>query len=419
MQIEFTSRGLLIGFFRQIRKFLVIFLTVVVTGVVYIIAATPAYEAAGSMLIKFGNDISTRMIQSEDGNPSIISQNDRREVMQSNVEILQSRSLILSVIKETGPEKIYPDLAERYTSNDALVEEVYKQLGKGDLTIKASQTSNVVTIKMQNPDPLITEWFVSRLMATFIERQSEIFNKPQTAFLKEQVKLSAEKLAGSQKALKAFKVEKGISSIEQELAELLRQKSDTGTVSLETIDNAWDRLSDLQSEETRLRSVYRADSPQVVRAHANVVLAKNLLRQRQSELKARTDSATDTIDKRIAALEDQRSTYNDLIHQVEIDEKNYKNYQIRSEEARVNETLNQQSITSVVVIDEPTVPNKPVHPRKTIILALCLLFGLVLGTGISLAFETFDQRFSSPTQVSALLGVPVMACFNADSCRST
>jgi LPS O-antigen subunit length determinant protein (WzzB/FepE family) len=97
---------------------------------------------------------------------------------------------------------------------------------------------------------------------------------------------------------------------------------------------------------------------------------------------------------------------------VSVDEQNYRNYLLRSENARINESLNRNSITPIVVMDEPGVPTKPIRPRKLLVLAMCLLGGLVFGTGTALAFETLDPRYTTPSQIADVLGVPVLANFS-------
>jgi tyrosine-protein kinase Etk/Wzc len=411
MPVEFTLRGLLSACFRQGWMLLILLLTIPLAGFVYITVTDPVYEAGGSLLIKFGHDMASEITHTADG-AMVISQDDRREMMQSNIDILQSKTLLTSLVKEIGVENIYPGITERSGNADLAQEEAIKKLEKSDLTIKADPQSNIINIKMQNRDPQVVSLLAMRLMEMFMKRQSEIYAKPQTNFLQEQIKQSSAKLEQSQQQLKDFKAKNGVSSIEEELAELLRQKGDTSTMSLESVDSAWDKLSELQSQETQLLTIYRPDSPQVQHLHESVVLAQKQLQHRKGELQSRTGGAVKQIDKRIALLERLRGEYNDLVRQVEIDEKNYNNLQQRNEEARLGDVLSRKNITSVVPVDEPTAPVKPVHPRKFMIMAISLLSALVLSFLVVLVRETLDQRFRSPEQMLLTLGVPVMACFN-------
>ena len=324
MKIELTTRGLLTVFFRQRRKFMVVLLVMMISGIAYVNIARPAYEASGRLLVKFGRDAGSGTIW-PDQTGMVISQNDRREIMESNIEILSSHDLLLAVVHDIGAEKLYPDLAEKKTDSEEPEEVAIRRILTSDLNVKSGQQSNIISVSLLNRDPKIAAAFVHRLFELFISRQSEVYNKPQTMFLKEQVDNASAKLQKSQEALQTFKALYGISSIDDELAELLRQKSDAGTVSLQSADDAWEKLADLQAKEKQMRATYRADSPQVQRIHQSVLLAEQQLRTRQSDKGSRIGHAASKINKRIAELEAQRTQYNDLARQVKIDETNYKN----------------------------------------------------------------------------------------------
>lgn len=409
MNIELTTRGVLSAFFRQRQRFMAVFLTVLACGVLYLALAKPEYEAAGSLLVRFGHDTASEVTRSE-GSPQVISQNDRRELMQSNMDILESHNLLRTVINELGAEALYPGITARVAGSDTPEEAAIRRL-HNDLTVKSSQQSNVIDVSLFNGDPKLAAAFIHRLFELFITRQSEVFNKPQTDFIQEQVAQAQAKLEHSQKELENFKARSGISSLDTELAELLRQKADTGTVSLGTMDDAWAKLADLQSKERQMLATYQPDSPQVKRMRENVRLARRQLEERQDDLSSRTGKATAKIDQRITVLEAKRKRYNDLLRQVEIDEENYKNYQFRAEDARIGDRMNQRNISSIAVVDEPVVPTRQARPRRTLVAAMTLLSALVLAGGIAFLFETFDQRFTAPEQLARVLGVPVMASF--------
>lgn len=411
MRIEPTMRGWMTALFRQRRKFNFVFLLIMVSGLAYILFTKPEFEAAGSLLVKFGRGATPEIARTDNTSPEIITQSDRRETIQSDMEILQSHALLLEIVHSFGAEKIYPNITKKVAGIDDPEEAVIRELWKGDLIVKSAPQSNIIEVHMINKDPQIAALFVHELFKRFIARQSEVFNKPQTNFLENEVKEAAAKLKKSQESLEKFKEEKGISSLNDEMAELLRQKSDAAAASLDANDDAWARLSELQEKEAQMRATYLPSSPLVTRQHELVVLAQKQLAQRQADQASRVNGATARINKRIAQLEAQRNQYRDLARQVAIDEENYKTYQLRSENARINDLLNRNSITPIVVVDEPVVPVKPIRPRKMLILATCLIAALVFGTGTALVFETLDPRFTEPTQISEILGVPVMANF--------
>jgi tyrosine-protein kinase Etk/Wzc len=400
------------AFFRQRRKFAIVFLLIMAGGVNYIAFTKSQYEAAGSLLVKFGRDATPEIARTEGNEPSIITQGDRRETIESDMQILQSHGLLYEIVHGLGAENLYPGITGRVKGTDDPDEAVIRDLWKGDLIVKSNPQSNVIDIRLLNQNPQLAAQFVHTLFQRFIARQSEVFNKPQTNLLEIEVKEAAAKLEASQTALETFKAQNGISSIDDELDELLRQKTDAGTLALDEDNDAWARLAEMQAKEKEMLATYLPDSPLVIRQHESVVLAQKQLRQRQAAQHERITASTTQINKRIAELEMQRSHYNDLQRQVEIGEQNYKNYNLRSENARINELLNRNRITPIVVVDEPVVPIKPAYPRRKLIMGMCLLAGLIFGAGTALVFETLDPRFTAPAQISEVLGVPVMANFS-------
>jgi capsular exopolysaccharide synthesis family protein len=64
---------------------------------------------------------------------------------------------------------------------------------------------------------------------------------------------------------------------------------------------------------------------------------------------------------------------------------------------------------NVRIVDSAREAQKPIKPHKSLVLAVGLLTGLLLGSGLSLAREWRDARLSSPTEVQNLLRIPVIA----------
>ena len=153
----------------------------------------------------------------------------------------------------------------------------------------------------------------------YIARQAEIYDKPQTVFLAEQVKAAQRQNWKPRRRSWNNSGRKTVSrpsirscwnfnaSVARQALHLLKRWTAHGI-----------SFPDLQSEEKRLRAIYLPDSPEVLRAHQNVTLAETQLSSRQGDLRARAGSVTAKINRRIATLERQRHAYDDLARQVEI-----------------------------------------------------------------------------------------------------
>lgn len=423
MQINPTSRDILSALFCRKNTAIAVFLFCIIVGGAYLLFATPLYEGAGSLLVRFGHEATPDVsVADPSKNPTELSQNDRKEVIESDIEILKSHDMLMTLVKEFGAVNLYPALSEPDFSGETPEERAIYKLLHDDLTVKDATQSDVIEVDFLNHDTKLAVAFVNRMFQLFIERQSEVYNNPQAAFLAEQVNIAAERLARSEAALHEFKTSNGLSSMEDELEQLLKEKADASTVAFQAVDDAKTQLNDLQAKETELLATYRADSPVVARVRDNIALAQTQIHEREQELQ-NTSGAGDAaqpnllklhlyaIDARIADLENKRSHYNELVRQASIDEENYKSYRTRSEEARVNEKLNEKNITRISVVDHPVETIKPARPRLLLTVALTLFAAIVFGLGSAICLELWDERFTRPEQLAAFMGIPLMACF--------
>lgn len=420
MQIELTSRGLITTLFRHRLKLVASFVFCVFIAFAYLMTATPAYESVGSLLVKFGRAATPDVFDFK-GDGVEVSQNDRREIMQSNIQILQSRDLLRTLVHDFGVETLYPGLTATLRPGDNPVESAINRLQSDDLIAKSALNSDIIEVHLFNQDPRLAAKFLQKLFDAFIFLQSDVYNKAQTDFLSEQVKQAEEKLHQSQKALRDYKEQVGISSIDQELQRLLEQKMTASNIALTAMDKAKERLEELEAKETELLATYHPSSPAVQKIRQSIAKARQQVEQRQFDLQnnGRNDDGSQTfvsaemtrIQQRIEKLEAVRTRHDDLERQVKIDEENYKTFATRSEAARVNQTLNEQKITRITVLDTPMSATRPARPRKLVTLIFAIMAGALIGLGAALIAETMDDRFSTPSQLSHSLQLPVLASF--------
>lgn len=65
-------------------------------------------------------------------------------------------------------------------------------------------------------------------------------------------------------------------------------------------------------------------------------------------------------------------------------------------------------VNNIAVVDAAETPDKPSSPRMVLNLAIAILAGLVLGTGLALALNQVDEAIADPAEVERRLGLPLL-----------
>jgi uncharacterized protein involved in exopolysaccharide biosynthesis len=496
MVIQMTARGLLNSVFRQRRAFLSVFLLFVGLGTAYCIIATPIFESTSAFIVKFGGREPSAGQMSMTSVSIPAEQAERREIMNTQALILASDDLLIDVIKQVGPLNIYPGPPSIFVqivhgiidmlpiprtpmTERQQLQDILERLTR-DLRVDVEKDSNVVTIRLRNPDPDIAVDVLNKIVTQFRERQAQVYSGTESKFLADQVEEARAKLSASQLRLQQFLTDSAVNSLEDERTGLYllqgqvqkdyvtaqariseaesRRDSLLGslkkvveTVSLsdegdryKSVDDARSRLADLVARRAELHN-YRDDSTTVRDLVAQVHSAEDQLNQRMHESVARTRTGVNpvfqqiqidllraegdlraargsaepmegqlaTIQKRLDEIAALLPHYQELVLQREVDEESYRTVMQRAEDSRIADALNRQNISSISVVQQPTVPVKPTLPRIPLIIAISLVAGVIAGFGASFALESMDEAFSLPDQVQPVTGLPVMAVFAA------
>jgi len=230
-----------------------------------------------------------------------------------------------------------------------------------------------------------------------------------------------------------------------ELARLMKNVPRTITESASgekyrSIDEAHSRLAELQNKRSQMLATYKANSPMLSTLNAGIADAKSEVASRQRDLERRapninsvyqtveTDylrasadatsnaepvavltSQRNAIDQRLDDLRKSRGEFDDLVRERTLAEDLYKSLTTQHEDARVKDSLNQNRISSVAVISQPSLPYKPSRPRRLITLLVTLFAGGILGVAAALIREAMDDRITTPEQLEGIVDMPVLA----------
>jgi uncharacterized protein involved in exopolysaccharide biosynthesis len=114
------------------------------------------------------------------------------------------------------------------------------------------------------------------------------------------------------------------------------------------------------------------------------------------------------LDNGIAALDMSESKIQNLKRELTINEKNYKTYADRHEEARISDAMNTLKLSNISIIQSAVVPVKPIKPKKKQNILLGVLLGIASGLTYAYLLENIAQTFSNPESIEKYLGLPVL-----------
>jgi uncharacterized protein involved in exopolysaccharide biosynthesis len=114
------------------------------------------------------------------------------------------------------------------------------------------------------------------------------------------------------------------------------------------------------------------------------------------------------LDREIAQLDLNEAKLQNLKREITINEKNYRTYADRQEEARISEAMNRLKLSNISVIQSADVPAKPLKSNKMVKLIVGMILGLISGVACAYLVETLAQTFSDPESVEKYLKLPVL-----------
>jgi uncharacterized protein involved in exopolysaccharide biosynthesis len=204
-------------------------------------------------------------------------------------------------------------------------------------------------------------------------------------------------------------------------------------------DNMRQQLYALEIQEKELLSKYTEDHPLVIAAHQKVRDAKDIMgaqpdsrtyattavnpsvQKLQVELLAEK-AAKDALQARLDNLKHEYSlaaeglksinahelTLNELMRQLSLDEANYRVYASKLEEARIQQSLDNEHISNLNISQPATFVEKPVSPKKSIVLIAGFLMACMGALCVAILAEMNNRVLRSPLEVEDQLGIPVV-----------
>jgi len=206
------------------------------------------------------------------------------------------------------------------------------------------------------------------------------------------------------------------------------------------VDDAKTQLLTLQLREQQLLQKYNENTPLVVNVRKEITIVQDFIKKQEEDLKGKVRTGQNIVyqdleremiktqaelssqearratlqgqitqlDMEIQSLDLRENELQNLRRELAANERNYKTYLEKVEEARISDDLNRQKMANISVIQTASVPPKPIKPKKARNIVLGIILGAVSGLGLAFFSEYTNQGLSTPESAERHLGLPVI-----------
>jgi uncharacterized protein involved in exopolysaccharide biosynthesis len=205
---------------------------------------------------------------------------------------------------------------------------------------------------------------------------------------------------------------------------------DAGETGLLAGDPALDALQrDLQTSRGELvaaRAIYEEKHPKLMQLESQYEALQAAVRREQGRavaglrsdagvLAERVRTLKDNLDRsrqELSALEDQSQRYAAGESDVKTDQDLYSMLLAKVQQGRMEGLM---KTPPVEIVDAATLDPKPVRPRKALNLIVCLMTGLLSGTGLALLRDSMRRTIRGPEEVEPSLNLPLLGVISKNA----
>jgi uncharacterized protein involved in exopolysaccharide biosynthesis len=221
--------------------------------------AKPTYQADAQILVKLGRE---NIYLPASGSSSPVINFNREEQINSEIEILKSRSLAMEVLQELGPATVYEGISNGPSGIRAAIlpskgsgrtpaEKAFLQMQKA-LDVQGIKKSNVIECSFKHTDPQTAAAVANKLSNLFLDRHLSVHKTPQSyAFFQQQSEFLKTKLNKAEARLQELKEKYDVTALDEQQSILLRQAADMRADLNETLSHAVEvenRIEELQQQ---------------------------------------------------------------------------------------------------------------------------------------------------------------------------
>lgn len=206
---------------RQRWLMLGVFVVIVAIGLAVAVRLKTNYTAQSSLLIRLGSEY---VYSPEVGDAARGAAPDNDQIVQSEVEILNSAALKERTIKDIGLAKIFPEMGAAYAAADPdrkrIVEGQAIKAIEGGLKVGTAPGTSVVRLTYSHPNPQIAALVLNTLIDEYQVYRRSVLQDRDVRPLEAQHRAFETKLAAADNDLTNFLTRHGIGDFDAEKAAL-------------------------------------------------------------------------------------------------------------------------------------------------------------------------------------------------------
>lgn len=436
------------------KKIAAITAAFMIAGGAYLCIASPVYQSTSLLRIKQDKGLGDSLMSKVSGGNTL----DDKQRMMTDAEILKSRNVVLPVIaatEEKDEDGKLPDY-EGYVKKH-IVTKPYKdtEILEVDVTGKDPETA-------QRANNLIIKGFMNRLTELSHDEQKRTreFLEQRLGASKEELGNAEDKLQQYQSANKMYSTDDQMKQLTDKLNIVDKAKAEnqldleTAQAGLKSVNEQLSsagvaiadspaiqqyktQLAQLEATKASYVGKYTDEHPKMQEINNQINSAKASLDEEISNIVSQQAPSSNTVQQGLLANKfkdeaaiavaqskktalDQMDAQNDAIiaslpekeqgfvrvkRDADVANEIYVMLAKRLEEAKVAEVM---VPNEVQVVDWGTLPEKPIKPRKVLIMAIMTLLGLIVGMCTVIIQSLMYRKIRTAEDVEKELGLPVL-----------
>jgi len=314
-----------------------------------------------------------------------VSGTDKYQILTTEGKLL-ANGVVGKMLRQDGLEIFVSELVARVNTEFSLSRSskiaVVRNLQSG-LKISERKGTGILDIRLEGADKNKIRDIANTISHLYlrqnVERMSEEAERS-LSFLQEQLPIIKDEVQLSEIALNNYRSSKSSVDLTLETQSLLQQMIE--------IEN---RLSELNFKRSEVSKKYTELHPMMV-----------MLNDRESSLKVQLDKIT----QRTQDLPDTQQEILRLSRNVEVATTIYTQLLNKVQEIKVAKA---GTVGNVRIIDAALTADKPIKPKKSMIVLLSLVLGLFLGVAVAFVRRAMSKGVEDPDSIEKNIGIPVYA----------